>query len=874
MRRLSRWDDQSGLKGLSIAPAHPPKLVGTLLETFRGRLWSCWRRSSEPLVPEYERLYHADVNAGAGPGRSMQPRRRSGEGAFSSFFPPALGADLLVRSGRKPLRRRAHGKQPAACTRASFRPAPAVPAVADASLARVPFAPSPFVAFLLVEKGRDEDIVLPGESLFGLPSGSAGAGIHDDGASFQASASLLSPPPSFQPTASLPASASSSPRADARVDSPGPLVTALRQQSRPSVEGGGEGGAAGEGGSREREFPAPSLLQLLEAAVAANAADRADGSAGVASGHAAEAPNSETGEDAPRGRAEDEGSPAGSPRSSGRIQQERKRSDVGEDPVSCRGRKKKRGKGKAGVAPDDLPADEPPTDGKALEGTGKRGARQKKTASGEKAVAAEKQGRAAVNANTKKGQLGDKRRVVSEAVLAPEGRDERGEGGGLVESIKAGDSRLGRRESAAPPTAASPGIQTVDGVVPGLELVPGFEDTIDAHFVTALLQGPDTQAQPGSAEDRRPLQDEGRGEDEGGDNEEVSPDDASVAGPKDPRAAGTNDLQKGSTSPDPSTPGKAPARSTASPEPLPPPRPPPLTPPVTATPSRLKDKDTRPTVNGHASATPAVKGPSASSPVLDVASSSPPQAPEATDALRSKGARATSEAHGGEAALPDGSAQVPDARVEASEGRPSTAPPADARSSAPPALEKTSVTDSSVVLVESGKAGDDPPGATPKRPGAGLTPEAGLEGVGKSYAGEGSAASQSQVEEMPRPERSTVGSGGAQANTECPEGRMRPSARGAGDGACPSAVVARPALPRKVALRFTPRDHATQEKVARHGYNPAQQLKAPVSRRSVSIRRAPGPGPVCLGNAQLKCPVLRYGGSSEVARTAEGDGYP
>lgn len=38
-------------------------------------------------------------------------------------------------------------------------------------------------------------------------------------------------------------------------------------------------------------------------------------------------------------------------------------------------------------------------------------------------------------------------------------------------------------------------------------------------------------------------------------------------------------------------------------------------------------------------------------------------------------------------------------------------------------------------------------------------------------------------------------------------------------------------LPRKAALRFTPRDLITEEKLAQRGYNPAQQLKAPVSWR-------------------------------------------
>lgn len=42
-------------------------------------------------------------------------------------------------------------------------------------------------------------------------------------------------------------------------------------------------------------------------------------------------------------------------------------------------------------------------------------------------------------------------------------------------------------------------------------------------------------------------------------------------------------------------------------------------------------------------------------------------------------------------------------------------------------------------------------------------------------------------------------------------------------------------LPRKLALRFTPRDHYTEEKVAQRGYNPAQQLKAPVSGRRISF---------------------------------------
>ena len=35
--------------------------------------------------------------------------------------------------------------------------------------------------------------------------------------------------------------------------------------------------------------------------------------------------------------------------------------------------------------------------------------------------------------------------------------------------------------------------------------------------------------------------------------------------------------------------------------------------------------------------------------------------------------------------------------------------------------------------------------------------------------------------------------------------------------------------PHKVALRFTPRDISTRDKVAQRGYIPAQQLKAPVS---------------------------------------------
>lgn len=44
----------------------------------------------------------------------------------------------------------------------------------------------------------------------------------------------------------------------------------------------------------------------------------------------------------------------------------------------------------------------------------------------------------------------------------------------------------------------------------------------------------------------------------------------------------------------------------------------------------------------------------------------------------------------------------------------------------------------------------------------------------------------------------------------------------------PASASARP-LPRKVSLRFSPRDASTEDKLSRHGYLPYQKLTAPVS---------------------------------------------
>ncbi|CAM9427602.1 unnamed protein product [Pylaiella littoralis] len=299
-----------------------------------------------------------------------------------------------------------------------------------------PFDPPAFTA------GRDEDLFLPGDSLFGF-SAAAGSGSNPDmgggDASFQgSSASMLFPPAaaSFQAMASLP------PESDlAAVSAADVPLSCQTSSSRRDVGGDGVGKrartehcAGTESGANNP--PAPSLKQSLAAAIVSAATrDAAVAAGGAVAGAATAAGGSSTATTKTK-------TAALKPKTSAKP---RRRASGG------RGGRKSSNEAKArgGSGIDGCSNDNDGTSATASEATPRRPTRNLR--------------RPRQESNKRNGQA----TTTAEASAAT-----------------------------ASATAVSPSGDAAIGLPAGLELIPGFEDTIDSQFMTALLQkgGSDTQS--------------------------------------------------------------------------------------------------------------------------------------------------------------------------------------------------------------------------------------------------------------------------------------------------------------------------------------------------------------------------------------------
>eukprot|EP00752_Nemacystus_decipiens_P011920 g10570.t1 len=373
--------------------------------------------------------------------------------------------------------------------------------------------------------GRDEDLFLPGDSLFGF-SASAGMGSNpdvgggsgDSDASFQGgSASMLFPPSaaSFQAMASLPPEPDSTAiSAAGAVPSRG--VSSSRRDVVGSAGGGAGAGAGGSGGSKEGEVKSPlvpppvrkspSLKQSLDAAiVSATARDAANAAAAAATAGSTAAAGMEKA--------------AAKPKSSARP---RRRSSGG----GGRGR----GGGRGGVSNKPKASGGSSVDAGAGAGAGASGTprvdaarrparnlrrpRQESNKKSELAAAtaaapgvpslsgdvlgSSRRGEAASNPMRGGAAKQAQSTTATTSAAAAGTADDGGPSGGGTSTASARPQRGGspcrpppRRTSlqASPADKGGKGDQGTEmGLPAGMELIPGFEDTIDSHFMTALLQ--------------------------------------------------------------------------------------------------------------------------------------------------------------------------------------------------------------------------------------------------------------------------------------------------------------------------------------------------------------------------------------------------
>lgn len=337
-----------------------------------------------------------------------------------------------------------------------------------------------FVTTTLTNAGRDEDLILPGDSLFGF---SSAAGLGASGASLQCSPSLLSPPMSFQASASVPSPGSNS--------NTGFLVKMLdhaKGDSSKDNSGVGVGGSPGK-----RKASGPSLLEMLEAAVSAvdsHATNdppakrkKAKGGCETSEGNDDTVPqrnrkqsSSSSSSPSPSsggGRREVSGTP--SRRNVGR--RVRPKQQKAKDPKDATAGSARALSGHAAAAQlpttskrnESLVGDGPSQHSYARRGTSS----SEGSKNGESAAAAAKRSRDEGPARRKKGTAGQ--------VSLMQGRKGSGEVGhtGWIGNPAAATTASGSSEASMPD---------------GMELIPGFEDTIDAHYMKTLLHGSDTQA--------------------------------------------------------------------------------------------------------------------------------------------------------------------------------------------------------------------------------------------------------------------------------------------------------------------------------------------------------------------------------------------
>lgn len=339
--------------------------------------------------------------------------------------------------------------------------------------------------------GRDEDLILPGDSLFGF---SAAAGIDAGTADVGGGCPSLNAPFSFQANASLPpntkASGATSQSTDSRLNGDGRGLAKT-----------GAGASAGAGdGERKARSPKPSLLQSLGAAITSAAARTAAAAAAATAADENAAGTSNgmmTSLSRSRGRATGvtiEAKDDASKRSGeggGAVVEIPAADAVDATPTPRTLRNLRRPRQTAAIS-------SPSSSSHSSRRAGGTRGDNRRTAPARRSERTQKRRGAAasVEAAASRGANSAVERGPSPPCSPPARRTPLESGPVAEKSAEDARTEEATTSDSARSASAAVDCSSADDAVSvaGMELIPGFEDTIDLHFMTALLQGSDAQS--------------------------------------------------------------------------------------------------------------------------------------------------------------------------------------------------------------------------------------------------------------------------------------------------------------------------------------------------------------------------------------------